>query len=302
MAAPAERYLQAARRQSTQRRYQQALQHFEGEWQGLLPASGESVVRYLADHAEQLSSATLQTHLAALADWHRRHGFIDPTKDAKVRDVLRGIRAEHPQPVKRAEALQLHALETCVTGLQEQARSTVAAERLRSSRDQALILLGFWRAFRSDDLCQLRVEHITVRSGASLEIFLASGKTDREHQGRTVMVPALKRLCPVAAYQAWLATSNLQLGPVFRPIDRWGHVGALGLNANSVSRLLRMAFARNGLDGAAYSAHSLRRGFATWANRNEWGAKALMDYVGWRDVQSALRYIDTTAPFGEWRR
>jgi integrase len=163
-------------------------------------------------------------------------------------------------------------------------------------------LLGFWRAFRSDDLCQLRVEHIKVETGASLEIFLVSDKTDRDHQGRTVMVPALKRLCPVAAYEAWLAASGLQQGPVFRAIDRWGHVSAEGLNANSMSRLLRMAFARNGLDGEGYSGHSLRRGFATWANRNEWGAKALMDYVGWRDVQSALRYIDTTAPFGEWRR
>ncbi|WP_408600647.1 site-specific integrase [Pseudomonas sp. PLMAX] len=302
MTAPVDRYLKAARRASTQRRYLSALEHFEGTWQGLLPASSESVARYLATYAEQLSSSTLHTHLAALAQWHKRHGFVDPTKEPRVRDVLRGIRAEHPQPVKRAEALQLQALEDCVAGLHGQATSTVAAERLRACRDQALILLGFWRAFRSDDLCQLRVEHIKVETGASLEIFLVSDKTDRDHQGRTVMVPALKRLCPVAAYEAWLAASGLQQGPVFRAIDRWGHVSAEGLNANSMSRLLRMAFARNGLEGEGYSGHSLRRGFATWANRNEWGAKALMDYVGWRDVHSAMRYIDTTAPFGKWRR
>lgn len=93
-----------------------------------------------------------------------------PTKATKVRDVLRGIRAEHPQPVKRAAALQLQALEACITGLQGQAVSTVAAECLRACRDQALILLGFWRAFRSDDLCLLQVEHIKVQTGTSLEI------------------------------------------------------------------------------------------------------------------------------------
>jgi len=27
-----------------------------------------------------------------------------------------------------------------------------------------------------------------------------------------------------------------------------------------------------------------------------------MDYVGWRDVQSALRYVETAAPFGDWAR
>ena len=57
MTAPVDRYLKAARRESTQRRYQRALEHFEGVWQGLLPASGESVARYLAAYAEQLSSS-----------------------------------------------------------------------------------------------------------------------------------------------------------------------------------------------------------------------------------------------------
>lgn len=302
MTSSTERYLHAARRESTQRRYRQALEHFESEWGGLLPASSETVVRYLAENAESLSNSTLRTHLAALAQWHQRHGFLDPTKAPKVRDVLRGIQAEHPRPVQQAEALRLQVLELCIAELSNQVSSAAAGERLRAIRDQALILLGFWRAFRSDDLCRLRIEHIQVRTEEGLEIFLGSGKTDRQNQGRTVSVPALKRLCPVQAYEAWLDASGLRQGPVFRAIDRWGHVSQEALNPNSVSRLLRMAFARNGLDGEHLSGHSLRRGFATWASRNQWGTKELMDYVGWKDVQSAMRYIDVEAPFGAWRR
>jgi len=94
--------------------------------------------------------------------------------------------------------------------------------RLRAARDQALILMDFWRAFRADELCRLRVEQITVRSGRQLEVFLASSKTDREHRGQVVVLPALKRLCPVQAYKDWLAISELQKGPVFRPINQWG--------------------------------------------------------------------------------
>lgn len=78
MTAPVDRYLKAARRESTQRRYRRALEHFEGTWGGLLHVSAESVARYLAEHAEQLASATVRTHLAALAQWHLRHGFVDP--------------------------------------------------------------------------------------------------------------------------------------------------------------------------------------------------------------------------------
>ncbi|MNJ27095.1 Phage integrase family protein [compost metagenome] len=96
--------------------------------------------------------------------------------------------------------------------------------------------------------------------------------------------------------------SGLTEGALFRSIDRWGHLGEQGLNANSLSRLLRQVFLRSGVDPAGYSAHSLRRGFATWASANRWSNKALMDYVGWRDVQTAALYVDGDAPFGEWAK
>ncbi|WP_432432434.1 hypothetical protein [Acinetobacter modestus] len=37
-----------------------------------------------------------------------------------------------------------------------------------------------------------------------------------------------------------------------------------------------------------YSAHSLRRGSAHWANENGWEIKDLMQYVGWKNINSAL--------------
>lgn len=85
-------------------------------------------------------------------------------------------------------------------------------------------------------------------------------------------------------------------------IDRWGHLAEGRVNPNSLSRILRLAFVRSGVAGESYTAHSLRRGFATWASRNQWSSKALMEYVGWRDVQSATRYIEADAPFGDWAR
>lgn len=296
----AKRYQQAARRASTTRRYAQAIEHFEMVWGGLLPTSSESVARYLATYAPTHSSSTLRTHLAALAQWHQQRGFVDPTKAAQVRDTLRGIQALHPQPVKQAAALGLKELEDCIVGLELELHGAEPGVRLRAARDRALILMGFWRALRGDELCRLKVEHIKVQAHG-LEIFLPSSKTDRSNRGRILTLPALKRLCPVVAYEQWLASSGLQSGSVFRSIDRWGHLGELPLNANSLSRLLRHAFVRGGSAQPSYSGHSLRRGFATWASRNQWSSKALMEYVGWRDIQSATRYIEADAPFGEWK-
>lgn len=266
MTTAAERYLQAARRESTTRRYQQAVAHFEVGWGRFLSASSDSVVRYLAEHADALSISTFRGHLAALARWHLKHGFVDPTKAPQVREVLRGIQALHPRQVRQAEPLQLRELEQCVAALQVEAASLDLAMRLGAGRDHALLLLGFLCAFRSDDLCHLRIETNQRIPGEGLSLFLASSKSDRGHQGRSVCV---KRLCPVQAYEEWLTLSQLQAGLVFCGIGRWGHLSTETLHPCSVSRVLRRALTPGGVAAERYSGHSLRRGFATWASRNQ---------------------------------
>lgn len=42
-------------------------------------------------------------------------------------------------------------------------------------------------------------------------------------------------------------------------------------------------------------------GFAQWTNSNGWDVKTLMEYVGWRDVQLAMRYVDGADPFAQHR-
>ncbi len=100
---PLESYLQAAERENTQRSYASALRHFEVTWGGLLPATADSVARYLAAHAASLSVNTLRQRLAALSHWHREYGFPDPTSAPRVKRTLKGIQAVHPARVKRAE-------------------------------------------------------------------------------------------------------------------------------------------------------------------------------------------------------
>lgn len=301
MSQDIERYLQAGTRANTRRSYQQALEHFEVSWGGFLPATSDAIVRYLVDHAATLSSNTLKLRLAALAQWHVSQGFPDPTKTPLVRQILKGIRTLHPRQEKQAEPLQLSQLDQCVQWL-KQAEGRARAEDdwprlLRCYRDRALILIGFWRAFRSDELCRLQAEHIQVRTGEGMQLFLPWSKGDRDSHGQTFSAPALARLCPVQAYVDWISAAGIARGPVFRSIDRWGHLGDEGLHPNSVVPLLRAALQAAGLPGELYSSHSLRRGFATWATRNSWDLKALMQYVGWSDGQSALRYVESVGVF-----
>lgn len=74
------------------------------------------------------------------------------------------------------------------------------------------------------------------------------------------------------------------------------------MHINSLVPLLRAMFVEAGVPFAElYSGHSLRRGFANWATSSGWDLKTLMQYVGWRDVRSAMRYIESADPFAVLR-
>ncbi|MBB3060077.1 site-specific integrase [Microbulbifer rhizosphaerae] len=299
-----EQYIHAATRDNTRRSYQAAIHHFEVSWGGFLPATADSIARYLADHAKTLAVSTLRLRLAALAQWHSDQGFPDPTKAPIVKKVLKGIRELHPAQEKRARPLQIEELTALTSWLEHESEAAIATKNHKSSlahaRNKALLLLGFWRGFRSDELCRLQSEFVTVSPGKGLTIFLPRSKGDRQSAGREFRVPALSRLCPVSAYEEWIRLAGIGEGPVFRNINRWGHLSEQSLKPNSVSALLRSMLEKSGisiLDGI--SSHSLRRGFANWANSSGWDAKTLMEYVGWKDIQSALRYIDTPDPFAQ---
>lgn len=302
--ADLDRYLEAATRENTRQSYASAVRHFEEEWGGHLPSHAEGIARYLAGYADRLAINTLRQRLAALARWHTEHGFADPTRAPIVRKALRGIQALHPAIEKQAAPLQLTELGTVVDWLEAAASQASAhgdiARACRHLRDRALILIGFWRGFRGDELVRLRIEYLDIRPGEGLSAFLPRSKTDRSNEGKTYKVPALSRWCPVAATQAWLAASERQDGPLFPQINRWGVLSANPLHVDSIVPILRRAFAQAGLaKPGQYSGHSLRRGFANWANANGWDVKNLMEYVGWRNVNTAMRYIDAGMHFAK---
>lgn len=297
----AERYLQAGVRENTRKSYRSAIEQFEVSWGGFLPATADGVVRYLAAYADSHTLSTLKQRMAALAQWHITHGFPDPTKAPQVRQVLKGIRALHPVLQKQATPLQLRHLEQAAAWLDTAARK--ASEQgnhgavMRHRRDLALLLLGFWRAFRSDELTRLAVENIQAEAGTGISIYLPQTKGDRQYQGTHFYTPALKTLCPVNAYLDWITVAGLTEGPIFRKIDRWGALGDNALKPASVTGMLRRILEKAGVPADAFSSHSMRRGFASWAIASGWDIKSLMSYVGWQDMKSALRYVEANAPF-----
>ncbi|RYY75441.1 MAG: site-specific integrase [Gammaproteobacteria bacterium] len=299
-------YIKAGTRDNTRRAYQSAVHHFEVEWGGFLPATSDMVARYLVNYADSLSINTLKLRLAGLAQWHNDQGMPDPTKTPIVRKVLKGIRALHPAQEKQAKPLQLDQLEKVVAWLDEElslaARIGNRQLILKYSRDRAIILVGFWKGFRSDELSRLDVDFMQLIPSEGLEFFLPFSKGDRESKGQIFKIPALLKLCPVEAVADWLEVSGISSGPLFRRVTRWGNLGEDSLHPSSFIPLLKSLFSlANVQDASEYSSHSLRRGFASWATDNNWDLKSLMQHVGWKDMRSAMRYLPVSDPFSDMR-
>lgn len=297
----AARYIAAATPANTTAAYTQAVDHFRLDWGGLLPASELSIVRYVSHYSTKLAVSTLKLRLAGIAHWHREHGFIDPTKGPEIKKVMKGIAREHQEPPRQATPLPFDHLKAMVHTLES--NILVARDKddraalLRHLRNRALLLMGFWRGFRSDELTRINAEHVKVFPGDRLEIFLGHSKTDSSGDGRTFDAPALRILCPVEAYLDWISQSDIRTGPVFRKIDRWGNVGAQGIYPKSLGPLLNTMARESGLD-IHLSTHSMRHGFAKWAVDMGWDIHAIMKHVGWSNHANAARYVPAKFNYG----
>jgi len=248
-------YLDASISDSTRRAYVGDLAHFEA-WGGTIPASDGMVARYLAEHAGTLSVATLVRRLATISKAHAAKGLVSPTASALVRATMQGIKRRWGTAQAQAKPLMRDDLFALLERI---------GDDRRGMRDQALLLIGFAGGFRRSELVGLDlgdVEH--VRQG--LIVHLRRSKTDQLGAGRKIAIPfGRTRWCPVNAIDHWLQVSGIDLGPLFRPINRHGHVLDQRLSGEAVSIIVKERLQKAGIDPFGYSGHSLRAGFATSA-------------------------------------
>lgn len=106
--------------------------------------------------------------------------------------------------------------------------------------------------------------------------------------------------CPAKALRCWLDTAQIEQGPLFRRISRWGVVGAAPLNVGSVNAILAARAQEARLSHAPeMSSHSLRRGLATSAHRAGADFLEIKRQGGWRHDGTVQGYIEEAGAFEE---
>lgn len=240
---------------ATKKAYRDDLASYEATGRPI-PSIPETVAEYLAECAGSCAVATIQRRLAAIAKAHLAIGADDPTKVEIVKATMRGIRRSLGTAQKEAKPILKEDLFAILERMGDDPKAT---------RDKALLLLGFAGAFRRSELVGLDVADVEhVRQG--IVVTLRRSKTDQEGRGRKIGIPfGRTRWCPVKHLTGWLAHAEIADGPIFRSINRHGHVADQRLSGEAVSITVKHRAEAAGFDPDAYSGHSLRAGLATSA-------------------------------------
>jgi integrase len=278
-------YIHAATSNNTRKAYQSDIRHFMN-WGGLLPASPESIVNYLHQHAAILNSRTLHRRLTAIKQWHLTQSFADPTSHPYIRKTLTGIKNTHGKPKAKAPAMTLDDLKKIVSSLSK-------SVGLINIRNSALIQLGFFGAFRRSELVTIKWEDITF-SNEGIEIVISRSKTDQSGEGQVCAIPnGNDVVCAVRALKLWQEYSGLTEGFIFRGISKSENMLSHAIKSNQVNLIIKQIARDCGLENANdYSAHSLRRGFATEAAKRNAPFQSIMLQGRWKHEGTVLGYID----------
>jgi integrase len=286
LTSQAEEYIRAAKAQATLRAYRADWRHFENWCRekgfSALPATPDTVAFYLGELGQSHRATTLtrrltsinKVHRAAINKVHRAAGHPAPAlvEHLAVSETLKGIRRRHGTDSRGKRPL-----------FTEQVRAMTEAlpHGLLGVRDRALLLVGFAGAFRRSELAALWREDVQ-ETEEGLVIRVRRSKTDQEGQGREVALPygSCPETCPVRACRAWIEAADLEDGPLFRRIDRHGHVNRRALHRDSIGGIVKRAAQAAGLDPKPYAGHSLR-------------ARELdiMRQTGHRSLETVRKYI-----------
>lgn len=248
-----------------------------------LPADPVNVATFLCYQAEKgLKASTISRRRVAIRYYHSLAGAEPyPTDSEIVRAAMRGIRR--------------------TIGLQREPKEPLIAERIKrmvqfvpdtliGKRDKAILLLGFAGAFRRSELIKITVRDLLmVEEG--MRVILRRSKTDQEGAGQIVPVIKGDKVCPVTAVKEWIKAGQIESGPIFRRIRKWGHVCEEPLTGYSIGRIVKIYAEKAGYDPSQIAGHSLRSGFLTSAAMNGASIFRMMAISRHKSMQTLQKYV-----------
>lgn len=248
-----------------------------------LPASPQTLARYLDENIALLRATTLVRRLAAIVRVHRLLELENPADSERVRLARRRIQRHRPNRPRQALGIDRNLRGQLLSACQDS---------LAGKRDKALVALGFEGLCRRSELAALTFEDAVENRLGQLALLIRRGKADQTGEGRVVTLSE----ATAGLLLNWIAAAGIEDGPLVRPVYR-GTALARHMAGFSISRLLKSIARRAGIDPETVmtiSGHSLRVGAAQTLLGDGHDLLRLMKAGGWKSATTVLRYVDRT--------
>jgi len=285
----------APKTSSSMRAYTTDVRDFEAYCQAHgvapVPAAPATIGEYVADLLHRgYKPATVLRRRSSIRKAHQIAGErLSDDGERLIRPLLGTLRQQLKYPATKAEV--------DVSTLRRLLRAT-PPRSAAGARDRVMLLLGFAGGLRTRELVALDISNIGLTDERlRIRLPISAGVW---HSGRVVTIPRGERAdtCPVRAIRAWYAISGIRWGPLFRPIDRHGRVGATRLTDRAVALVIKRAARRAGLDPSRYAGRSLRAGFVTAALAGGAPERVIRAQTGLRSLsagRSSMGLFDESA-------
>lgn len=290
-------FAEKSRAHNTKRAYRADWSLFQ-EWckeRGVipLPATPETVSTYIASVAHKYKLSSLERKLSAISQAHKTAGYDSPalSSEEPLHSVWSGIVREKGRSKDKAAPALTEDIRLMIDSLPTKEESSNQLT-LSSLRDRAIILIGFTGALRRSEIINLDTGDINfVAEG--IRLVVRKSKSDQEGHGHVkgIRYGDKPRTCPVRSIRAWINKAEIEEGPLFRSVDRWGNIGDSRLSGRSVANIVKRAAKDAGLDHDQYSGHSLRAGFTTQAARAGLPERVIMRHTGHESERMVREYI-----------
>ena len=244
-----------------------------------LPASPETLARFVDAMGEMKAPATVRRYVASIASLHRAAGIASPSELSTVKMALKRLNRAKGTAQKQASGLNRPLVDRMLAA---------APNTLLGARNRALLAVAYDTLCRRSELAGLQVADLVAAADGSATITIRRSKTDQEGQG-SVRYLAADTMRHVTA---WLTKADVTDGTLFRSVNKGGKAGK-ALLPGELPRIYKEMATAAGVPAsvvADISGHSSRVGAAQDMVGFGIEMPAVMQAGGWRTPAMVARY------------
>lgn len=266
-----------------------------------LPASPETVAAFLREIAFEIQESgrgrgrpramsTIERYAASIAKLHQAAKVENPVGSDVVKLALRSLRQAKGTRRGQAKPLNWTDIEAILAVCEEEAPLPGMAG-LAARRDAALVSVAYDTGCRRSELVRMDAQHLREGNEGAGTVLVPRTKGDTYGHVRYLAPDTYERLA------RWMHVAGIVRGPLFRAIDRWGHIAETAIDSSTAYRILRRRCLAVGIaitgEHGSIGGHSARVGACQDAIAS--GAADLpgvMQAYGWKSPTQPARYAE----------